>query len=181
MGEDQAFLLLVGLGEQLDSGCYAPAADASSKIAAVVALIAQGGKYASMLGFDVTVLSAPFFTVDITCRIQVQSGYTALTAKNNIYAALQDLFSVALTDRAPNPYMGFGFEFLDADGVVNYTLEWSKIFGVILRAEGVRAIPSSLSGLLLNGAHGSVVVPGLSWPILGTVRVYDEDTGDEIV
>lgn len=179
--EDQATLELVGLGECYASGYYAPADSVSSPIiSAVQALIAAGGAYASMMGVAITVAAAPFFTIDISVRIQVLSSYTPATARSNVLAALQNLFAVSLPDRSPNSSMGFGYEFVDADGNINYTLEWSKIFGVILRAEGVRAIPYADNGLVINGQRASVQIPAASWPKLGTVRVYDEDTGDEI-
>jgi len=180
MAEDTAYLNIVGLGERYDSGYYAPVEVTDAVKTAVEAIISEDGPYPSMMGIAVRVEKAAFYNVDVTVRIQVTSGVLEATAKNNVVATLQSLFAVSLPDRSPNLYMGFGYEFLDAEGTINYTLEWSKIFGTVLKAEGVRAIPCADNGLLLNGSRASVLIPAASWPILGTVRVYNEETGDEI-
>lgn len=183
MGENQAVLRFVGLGEELTSGRHAPAdpAGLASQEAAIEGLIAKGGTYEAMMSLETSVAAAALFTVNVSIWIMVESTHTAAQARTSVVDALADFFAPVLADHSPNTEIGFGFEFTDADGDINYLLDWSKVLKVILSAAGIRGVPYTDDALLLNDARSSVTVPAGEFPKLGTVRVFNYDTGNEIV
>ena len=179
--ENCAKLLLIAFGTQYASGYYAPAAATTAQISAVTALIAQSGRYPALMGVAVDVLSAGYLDVTIEVRVNIAHSYTPAQVAANVRSVLQDFFSVAIDDKTANPLIGFGYELVDSDGIVNQTLEWSAIFDAIFNAAGVRAIPYGADSLLLNGAPMSVVVPTNHFPRLSTIVIRNWDDGGTII
>jgi len=182
MGENQAVLRVVGLGEELASGRHAPAdpAGLASQVAAIEGLLEEGGTYEAMMSLEWSVAAAQLYAVNVSVWIMVASTHTAAEARTAVVDALADFFAPVLADHTPNTEMGFGFEFQDADGDITYLLDWSQVLKTVLAAPGVRGIPYTDDALLLNEARASVTVPAGEFPKLGTVRVYNYDTGNEI-
>jgi hypothetical protein len=183
MEEDTGFLLCVGLGEQLASGRYAPAASVdASKIASITNALAEDGAFESLMGVSITVLgvdSNRFHDVGVAVKVYKAEGYTAASVKTNVTNALKDHFAIALADRTPNPYIDFGAHLKNVDGDVDWKLLWSDVFRAVLNATGVRHISPAADNLLLNNAHTDVVIDPQDVPRLNTgdIKIYDMDQG----
>jgi len=80
----------------------------------------------------------------------------------------------AREDEDPDP-IGFGFH-VGAGGPGE--VSWSSVFNIVRDTHGVRKIAAS--GLLLNGGADDVVLTIREFPVLGTVRVVDAESGSVV-
>lgn len=183
MEEDTGVLLLIGRGEKLTSGRYAPASSiTAAKIAEVTAKFAEDALYEQLMGFSVTVLAVDsnrFHDVGVSVKIYKSTGWTGVSVKTSITNALKDLFAVSMANFTPNSAIDFGSRLKDADGVVDHLLVWSDVFKSVLNAPGVRKIASASDNLLLNGAHTDIYIDPQDFPRLntGSIAIYDMDNG----
>lgn len=180
--EDHGSLYLVTYGTRLTSGRYAPDTNGviQTKLDAVTALIAPGGRYPAVMGIDVVVGSAPFKTIDVYTKIYKRSGHSATDVRTSIEDALADFLAVSLDDKTPNPDIDFGFRLLNSAGEPNYLLAWSDFFNAVRDATGVRMVEPSTDGLLLNSSRSAVLLKPYEFPALGSVQIRDMDTGLDI-
>jgi hypothetical protein len=175
--EDSAILLAVAFGEQTSNNLYKPATPNETQLTEIRSAISKYSATPPVMGTTVTVKAAELYEITVEVHIGKTNDVTADTVATNIRDALEDFFAVAYSDRTPNDNVDFGANLLDADGEPNFLLDWSYIFKTIRETTGVRTIPSSGNNLLLNGLNGSIRLPLLAFPKLGSVRIYDDDQG----
>jgi hypothetical protein len=142
-----------------------------------VAAYGYDGGYPHTLTFHVDVLDPVYLTVDVQTTVYLRKGYGAAAAKAAIEAALDAFFAITLDDGSPNPNVDFGWNVKDADGNPALEIAWSDVFNVVRDIPAVRKVDESATGLLLNGDRSDVPVGANRFPILGSVTVYDGDTG----
>jgi hypothetical protein len=65
VAEDRGRLELVGFGEELPSGRFAPSAVSQAKLDEVAGLIAPGGEFAAVMGIATEVVTATFRAANI--------------------------------------------------------------------------------------------------------------------
>jgi hypothetical protein len=181
--EDYARLLVVGTGERLASGRYAPADSVTaSKLGEISTLLAEDGTYEALMGVDHTVIGVDsnyFRDISVACRIYKEAGAAAADVKTAIEEALKDWFAVLLADKTPNPNVNFGCKLLGSDGLPDYLVPWSKIVNAVNDATGVRMLAYSGDNVLLEGNRASVTLEPMEWPRLDTanIAIYDMDQG----
>jgi hypothetical protein len=175
--EDNAILLAVAFGEQTTNNLYKPATPNEAQLNSIRSAISKYSDTPPVMGTTVVTKAADLYDIEIEVRIGKTSDVEADAVATNIRNALDDVFAVAYADRTPNTAVDFGARLLDAAGDPNFLLDWSSIFKTIRNTTGVRTIPSTGNNLLLNGSNGSIKLPLLAFPKLGTVRIYDEDQG----
>jgi hypothetical protein len=78
-------------------------------------------------------------------------------------------------DDGPQDRIGFGFHV--GDGGPG-EIAWSSVLDVIRDMHGVLKLRPD--GLLLNGSASDVVLGIRDFPVIGTVRIVDGETGDEV-
>ena len=134
--------------------------------------------YPPTITFQVSVQDPAYKAVNVTATVYLAQGYSQATVRANIEAALEAFFSPITEDGTPNPQVDFGANMLDADGNVESELRWSDIHNEVRDSEGVRKMDASTSGFLLNGLRADVSLERREFPTLGTITLYDGDTGD---
>lgn len=134
--------------------------------------------YPPTLTFQVLVQDPSYKTVDVTATVYLAQGYSQETVRGNIEEALEAFFAPVDSDGTPNPKVDFGANMLDVDGVVVAELAWSDVHNEVRDALGVRKTDASTSGFLLNGIRADVSLAAREFPKLGTITLYDGDTGD---
>jgi len=134
----------------------------------------DGQTYETTITFQLEVLTAAYLEVDVSATVYLTEGQTASTVKAAIEAALEDYFDPMLADGSVNPNIDFGYNYKDSTGDPAGELSWSDIFNVIRDVAGVRKVDQ---GMTLNGSVDDVVLPNWQFPALGTVTLYNGDTG----
>lgn len=135
----------------------------------------------------VQVITATYKEIDVTAWVYVSSGVTAATVRQRIQAALEAAFEPVISDSSsdsfglPNTAVNFGFYYKDADDEPEPFVRWSDILSLI-KVSGVRRVgtPEDGEALQLNGTSDDVELELIEFPTLGTVTIYDGDTGLEI-
>lgn len=136
--------------------------------------LSDGQTYETTITFQLEVLTAAYREVDVTATVFLTSGQTASTVRAAIEAALENFFDPMLADGSDNPNVDFGYNYKDSTGSPAGELSWSDIFNVIRDVAGVRKVDQ---GMTLNGSVDDVVLPNWQFPALGTVTLYNGDTG----
>lgn len=137
----------------------------------------DGDTYKPHTTFQLQVLSAAYLSIDVQASIWMRTGYNATTVKAAIEAALEDWFSPMNADGSENENVDFGYNYKDVDDNPAGEVAWSDIFNVIRDVAGVRKVDQ---GMKLNGAVDDVTLSNWVFPSLGTVTLYDGDTGNQI-
>jgi hypothetical protein len=187
MEEDTGYLLVVGKGDRLTSGRYAPASSVSAaKLLEISTKFEEDGSDEGLMGFVVTVLGVDenrYHDIGVSVKVYKSEGAAASDVRDAIVEELQDHFAVALADLTPNPYMDFGAHLKDADGNVDRKVLWSDVLRAVLGANGVRNISATVDNLLLNGGHTDVLIDVQDFPRLdtGSILVYDMDNGGVLI
>ena len=133
--------------------------------------------YPHTITFHVEVMDPLYLTVAIQATVYLKAGQTAATVKARILENLADWFAISNDDGTPNENVDFGFNYKGADGLPAGEIAWSDIFNVIRDTTGVRKVDESATGLLLNGARSDLAIGVSQFPILGTVTLFNGDTG----
>lgn len=133
--------------------------------------------YPHTLTFHVDVMDPSYLAINIETTVYLRQGYSAATAKAAILDALARFFEITRTDGSPNPNVDFGFNSKDAQGNPAGEVAWSDIFNCIRDVAQVRKVDESSTGLLLNGLRSDVVLGMFDFPTLGTVVIWNGDTG----
>jgi hypothetical protein len=133
--------------------------------------------YPCTVTFRLEVLAAVYKTIDVEVTVWLRENQTASAVRAAILAALEDYFEPMLTTGAPNPSVGFGYEYKDEDGNPAGQVPWSDVFNVVRDVTGVRKVDP---GMQLNGGVTSVDVANYQFPALGTVTIRDGRTGNAL-
>jgi hypothetical protein len=133
--------------------------------------------YPSTVTFRLEVLAAVYRTIDIDVTVWLREHQVASTVRAAILAALEDYFEPMLVTGAPNPSVGFGYEYKDEDGNPAGQVPWSDVFNAIRDVSGVRKVDP---GMTLNGGVTSVDLANFQFPALGTVTIRDGRTGNAL-
>lgn len=136
--------------------------------------------YPSTLTFKVDVRDPVYQTVNVSTIVYLAKDATAATVRAQIRAALRDFFAISLSDGSPNPAIGFGADFLDANGQPTGEIVWSDVFNAIRDVPKVRKVDDGPDGLLLNGERQSLAITTRQFPVLGTVTIVNGDTGQPL-
>ena len=136
--------------------------------------------YPCTLTFQVSVLDPVYHQLDIVARVFLRQGYSAATVRERIRQDLTDYFRVSEPDGTPNPRVDFGFNIKDAEGNPVGEIAWSDVFNVIRDAEGVRKIGDSPGDLTINGLPADVRLDVREFPVLGSIKLIDGDTGGQL-
>ena len=139
----------------------------------------SSGAFPSTLTFDLQVTDPIYENIDVDVIAYVKNGYTLSAMKNNIVSNLNNFLSLTQANGAKNTRVDFGYALVDSEGVPSGELPWSTFFDLVQSSAGVRKIDDS-TGLLLNGLREDVYIDLKSFPKIGTIRVFDGDTGQEI-
>jgi baseplate J-like protein len=131
------------------------------------------------LTFQVRVLPAEYILVNVTTRVFLRPGARPSDVAEAIRSALSQRFAVADARGVPNPAIDFGAR-LRQEGELVGTLAWSDIAALVIDRSGVRKLDDGQQGLLLNGFPQDVELATRQFPVLGTVRIFRADTGDEL-
>jgi hypothetical protein len=134
----------------------------------------DGQVYHTTITFQLEVLTAAYLTVDVTATVFLADQQTASAVRMAILDALDDLFDPMLADGSANPAIDFGYNYKDSTGDPAGELSWSDVFNTIRDTAGVRKVDQ---GMTLNGAVDDVPLPNWQFPALGTVTLYNGDTG----
>ena len=178
ISEDHGIIELVGYGEELTSGKFAPAAPTAAQIAAVQAAAAQASdKYPSLMNVTLTFKAADFDDFTIVARVELEAGADAETAGEAARDAVKDFFAVANADLSPNESVDFGLRLTDSDGNPDYTISWSKLNAAIVAATGIKSIPRTGNGLLVNGVEADLKLSRRGFPRLAAVSILNAATG----
>jgi hypothetical protein len=173
--ENAGTLLIVALGEQLDSGRIAAATPSSVLLASILSEITNNKP--PPLTFSLSVASTAFRTVDVSTRVYLEPGVNSVTVGQAIRDSINDFFAVRLSTGLPNTDIDFGAKIKQADGTIISEIAWSSIFDAVLNTTGVRRIDEGSQGLLLNSLRQSVSLLVREFPIPGTITIYDVDAG----
>lgn len=179
--EDCGTLYAVAYGGAYASGYYPPATPTASQLIEIETAIAQEGPHPSLMGVVTTVRAATLYAVNIAVRVYKAANYTPTQVKANITTALQNFFAVADDKMVPNTLVDFGYKLLNADGDPSYELSWDAVFDAIKNAAGVRKIPPTDNNLLLNGSRNDIYLQPAYFPSLGSISIYDMDTGGTLL
>jgi hypothetical protein len=133
--------------------------------------------YPCTLTFQVSVQSPVYRNIDVEARLYTQQGFSKAAVRDRVKANLAAMFRVSDADGTPNPLVDFGFNIKDADGNPVGEIAWSDVFNVIRDTEGVRKIGDRHGDLKLNALPADVKLGIKEFPLLGTVTLFDGDTG----
>ena len=133
--------------------------------------------YPATLTFQATVQNPVYKKIDIDARIYLRQGHSAATVRERVKTNLAAMFRVSDADGTPNPLVDYGFNVKDADGNPAGEVAWSDVFNVIRDTEGVRKIGDLHGDLKLSGLPADVKLAIKEFPVLGTVRLVNGDTG----
>jgi hypothetical protein len=136
--------------------------------------------YPHTVTFQLAVQAVTYFDLDFVVWAWPKEGTTAVQMKANILADLDDFFEPMLASGAPNPGVGFGFEYKDEDGEPTGEIPLSDLMNVVRDATGVRKIGAGLTEFTVNGLHVDVEIPLYQFPARGTLTVIDGRTGTAI-
>lgn len=183
--ENEGLLLIVAVGERLESGRRAPATAQQVLLDEVKKLfgLLPGGTNVKPppLTFRLDVQAATFKQIAVSMRIFLKQGAVPATVKTDITNALKDFFAVSLEDGTPNPAVDFGVNILNAAGLPIAEIAWSDVFDAVRDVDGIRKIDEGAMGFLLNGSRQSVLFGLREFPALsGTPTIVDADTGNPL-
>ena len=130
--------------------------------------------FPNTLTFLVEVIDPDFVTVDISAKVRLGTGVSAVVADAAIRAAIQEFFALQLSNGAANPSMDFGYVI---DGVVAF----SDVYNLIRDTAGVRRMSDAPDALLLNLSASDVDVDVYQFPVLGTVVLLNDETSLPLV
>lgn len=147
----------------------------STVLAAVQAMVTA--TYPKTVTFQVEVRGVVFHTVDVRAVVWLAEGAVPSTVKAATEGNLADYLAPMLSNGGPNPSVGFGFEYKDADGNATGEIPGSHFFNIVNDTLGVRKVGMGATEFQLNGVRDDVVVPLWKFPKLGTVTIINGDTG----
>lgn len=136
--------------------------------------------YPCTVTFTVLVQDPLFKPVDVDAIVYFRAGYNRPTVRANITKALTAFFAVTNDDGTSNTNVDFGAKYTDSDGAPSPSIAWSDIFNAIRDVAGVRKLDAGPTGLLLNAQNADVVLASNEFPQLGTVRIFDGETGLQV-
>jgi hypothetical protein len=178
--ENYGFLYVVAEGVTLSSGAVAPTTASQAQKDSVRALLEN--TYKPTITFEYEVADAIQTTVDITARVRLDEGAVPATVDAAIRSNLADYFAVLVLDATdptttvPNDNLKFGAEMKDELGAIRNILPWSKLFDVVNDTTGVDEVDKQSFQ-----PFGATTVPLNSIPVLGTVTLVNDRTGDALV
>lgn len=181
--ENYGILYVVAQGTRLASGAVRPSTPSSTLLTAVRNRILNTQPTTVTFTFDVQ--AAAFLSVDVSAIIYLRSGSSSTTVATAIRTAIDEFFACQLASAleddegigADNPYMDFGVRLADSPSEAGEVI-WSDVFNVIRDVVGVKKVDEGNTGLLLNGARSSVQLLPIHFPKLGTITIYNGDTGE---
>jgi hypothetical protein len=133
--------------------------------------------YPCTLTFQVRVLGATYFPVNVSTRVYLRPGARPAAVAAALRQRLAERFAVTDPRGIPNPAIDFG-ERLRQEGEALGTLAWSDIANLVIDTVGVRKLDDGPDGLVLNGARSDVELTTRQFPVLGTVQIVRADTGE---
>jgi hypothetical protein len=132
--------------------------------------------YPCTLTFTPSVADPVFKTCNVQAQVYLRPGASAATTKAAVVRALTAFFALNNPDGSVNTRVDFGANIVSATGAVTPSVAWSDIFGIIAGA-GVRKVDPGPGGLLLNGERADLVIGTKEFPQLGSVTLYNAETG----
>lgn len=152
-------------------------------------------KFPAPLTFALTTLAAPYLSVSVSARLYLVKGADPTVVGAAIRQALADFFNPVIQDAAlaaklgvevgaPNSLIDFGFNLRLASAAVTPpitgTIAISDVEDVVNDVPGVRRIGAAEADFLVNGSRtfpGDVEVENNTFPVLGSVTLFNIDTG----
>ena len=151
------------------------AAPSFADLAAVATMITV--TYPKPPTFKVDVLACEFYGITVRAVVYLAEGALPSTVKAAVTANLAAYLAPSLASGAPNPSVGFGFEYKDADGNPTGEIPWSHFVTIIEQTTGIRKVGTGATDVVLNGLRSDVATPLHEFPKLATVELIDGDTG----
>ncbi len=137
--------------------------------------------YPSTLTFQVAVQDAVYRRVDVYARLFFAPGVRSAVQRARVAATirerLQDHFQITNPDGTPNRRVDFGFNVKDADGHPAGEVALSDVRNVVRDTVGARKLGDQPDDFRLNDRHVDVRLRIQEFPVLGSVRIVDGDTG----
>jgi len=141
-----------------------------------------------MVTHVVDVKDPTYATINIVCWVYLTSGAVAATVKAAIVASLTTFFEPVVSDATaddylqPNSNVNFGYYMRDENDDPEPSIRWSDINAIVKNTAGVRKVGTPVDGraTTLNGAADDYTINLVEFPKLGTVAVWNGDTGAEI-
>jgi len=125
------------------------------------------------VGMDVNILDPLLKIISISATIYLEYGYTETEVRANVEASLEAFFALMDIDGNPNPLIDFGFHIKDWQGYPDPEVPWSDVFNAVRDAEGVRKVTQTPFSPATD-----VILANNEFPVLGSVSLYNGDTGD---
>jgi hypothetical protein len=177
--ENHGVLLLIAFGQQLvESGNFQAATPSATMIANVTQKFVEKPP---TITFSLAIQAAPFVNVNVSARLYLRKGAVATTVKEDVTNALKDYFCVAFNDGSSNTNVDFGAKLTNEEGIPIAEIAWGDIFDVITDVDGIRKVDEGATGLLLNNLRQSVTIGLRQFPQLGTLTLYNAETGLALV
>lgn len=136
--------------------------------------------YPNTLTFDCQVKPAIYKDLDFYMVVFFKAGVNKPAAAAAIRASLAALLAVQNADGTANTEVDFGANIRDSLGVITAEVALSDLTNAVRDVSGVRKLDPSDAGFLVNGAHTDVPLLGREFPRLGTVQIFDGDTGEAL-
>lgn len=163
-----------------------PAQPSDALRAAIEAKFASTGVMPTMITFKVYtaggtgptpafVTPVSYKPISIVMTVYPRAGVEPATLKARILAELNEFFRVSLADGSPNTQIDFGFNLKDDDGNVVGEITRTAILDLVADTVGVRKVDDLT--FTLNGGFTDIVLAARDFPTLGTVSLFNGDTG----
>lgn len=170
IGENQGFLAIVPVGGGL------PTQALKDDVLEMVTVT-----YPNTLTFALVVGDPVYMTVNFRIVVFLRKGSAPATVDASIRTNLVNFFRILNDDDTENTNIDFGFRFVETTGDPEGKLPWSDLFNVVRDTDGVRKVDDGPDSFLVNGAREDLIVGLREFPVLGTVQIYNGETGALLV
>lgn len=133
--------------------------------------------FKNTLTFQLEVRDPIYLDINVSARVFKASGFTQVTVRANIEAALTAFFALRNADDTLNENVDFGFNIKDVDGNPDGNVSWSVLLALVQNTSGVSKIGDDPNDFSLNGADDDVPILVKEFPRIGTITLIDGDTG----
>ncbi|GAB5546936.1 MAG: hypothetical protein SangKO_066960 [Sandaracinaceae bacterium] len=137
--------------------------------------------YPHTLTFQVSVQGAAYRRIDVYSRLFFAPGIQSIVERAKVAAEvrrrLAEHFQVTNPDGTPNRRVDFGFNVQDADGHPVGEVALSDIRNVVRDTPDVRKLGDLADDFRLSDRAADIRLRIEEFPVLGSVRIVDGDTG----
>lgn len=126
---------------------------------------------------NVSIEDPIYVNVDITASVVLEPGANKAAVRAAIETGLQAYFAISQVDGATNRNVKFGFQYgQEFNG--DASIPRSDLLNIVIDAPGVRKLGENASDLLVNNQSQDLDLNAFDFPLLGTVSLRDDVTGD---